>query len=216
MADDWIAPMRRNLSLIFALFLSPGIFSRAQAASAIQTATPHSIPARSITVPTSTSVVGRLLTNVDAAQTKVGDPIDDLTIEDIKSGHDVLVKKGSILNGHVTFIQPYSTKDSRSAIGILFDRVTLKNGEQVVLNLVIQAIAPQRDVNYDTLDHGNGLSGIERELAADGHTDVTTAKVDSLDHKSAGAYGLPGVGLGSRTEKGATFHSWFRHPVAFD
>jgi hypothetical protein len=47
------------------------------------------------------------------------------------------------------------------------------------------------------------LSGIERELAADGHTNVTTAKVDGLNHKSAGAYELPGVGLGTRTDKGS-------------
>jgi hypothetical protein len=116
----------------------------------------NSFPARSITVPTGTSVVGRLLTNVDAAQTKVGDSLERQSIDDIKSGHDVLVKKGSTLNGRVTFVQPYSAKDSRCGVGILFDRVALKNGERVALNLVIQALAPQRDVNYDSLDHGNG------------------------------------------------------------
>jgi hypothetical protein len=182
--------------------LSLGIFGGALAACGIQAAPRQSPPDRSITAPSETSVLGRLLTNLDAAQTKVGDPVDILTIEDIKSGHDVLVKKGSVLNGHVAFVQPYSTKDSRCAVGILFDRVTLKNGEQAALNLVIQALAPQRDVSYDTLDHGNGLSGIEGELAANGHTDVTTAKVDALDHKSKGAYKLPGFAVGTHTDNG--------------
>ena len=161
--------MTRHSTLFPAVLLLWRIVISAQAASVIQAIPAQSIAPRSITVPGDTSVLGRLLTSLDAAQTKVGDPFDIQTIEDIKSGHDVLAKKGSTLNGHVTFVQPYLAKDSRCAIGILFDRITLKNGEQIAFNLVIQALAPQRDVNYGTLDHGNGLSGIEPELAADGH-----------------------------------------------
>jgi hypothetical protein len=162
----------------------------------------QSEPGRSITVPSDTSVIGRLQTNLDAAQAKAGDVVEVQTLEDIKSGHDVLVKKGSTLNGHVTSVQQAAGKNSQCVVAILFDRVTLKNGEQIGLNLGIQAIASQMDVKSDTLMDGRGMAQSGNNAAVAGHTDAMTGSIDGLSHKSAGAYGMPGVTLASQTDNG--------------
>jgi hypothetical protein len=162
----------------------------------------QSEPGRSITVPNDTSVIGRLQTNLDAAQAKVGDAVEVQTLEDIKSGHDVLVKKGSTLNGHVTSVQQFTSNGSQCVIAILFDRVTLKNGEQIGLNLGIQAIASQMDLKSDSLMDGRGMAQNGNSAAVAGHTDAMTGSIDGLSHKSAGTYGMPGVTLASQADNG--------------
>jgi hypothetical protein len=196
-------PMPRNRFLIrtaLSVFLVSGW---AQAMPVEQpNAAAQSEPGRSITVPGDTSVIGRLQTNLDAAQAKVGDAVEVQTMEDIKSGHDVLVKKGSTVNGHVTSVQQASGKNSQCVVAILFDRVTVKNGEQVGLNLGIQAIASQMDIKSDTLMDGRGMAQSGNNAAVAGHTDAMTGSIDGLSHKSAGTYGMPGVTLANQTDNG--------------
>jgi hypothetical protein len=191
---------RFHIRMVLSVFLVSG---SAHAVPLHQPTIPaQSEPGRSITVPSDTSVIGRLQTNLDAAQAKAGDAVEVQTLEDIKSGHDVLVKKGSTLNGHVTSVQQASGKNSQCVIAILFDRVTLKNGEQIGLNLGIQAIASQMDVKSDTLMDGRGMAQSGNNAAVAGHTDAMTGSIDSLSHKSAGTYGMPGVTLASQTDNG--------------
>jgi uncharacterized cupredoxin-like copper-binding protein len=186
-------PMTPFKALVPAALLAMAICGWAQAGLAIQASASgqSTNPARSITVPSDTSVLGKLLTNLDAAQAKAGDAVDVQISEDIKSGHDVLVKKGSTLNGHVSSVQ----QGSKCVIGILFDRVTLKNGDQFSLNLSIQALAPQSDVKSDSLMTGRGMAQNTADATVTGHSGATSGSVDALDHKSTGVYAMPGVSL---------------------
>lgn len=184
--------------LVPAALLAMAICGWAQAGLAIQATGQSANPARSITVPSDISVLGKLLTNLDAAQAKAGDPVDLQISEDVKSGHEVLVKKGSTLNGHVTSVE----QGSKCVIGILFDRVTLKNGEQFNLNLSIQALAPQSDVKSDSLMTGRGMAQNTADATVTGHSGATSGSVDALDHKSTGVYAMPGVSLAIETANG--------------
>jgi hypothetical protein len=183
-----------------AILLTMAISSGARASLAAQSSTSGQPPAaaRSITVPSDTFVLGKLLTNVDASQAKTGDQVDVQTSEDIKSGHDVVVKKGSTLSGHVTSVQ----QGSKCVIGILFDRVTLKKGDELNLNLSIQALAPEPDVRSDTLMTGRGMEQNTADATVTGHTTATTGGVNGLNHKSTGVYGMPGVSLAFETDNG--------------
>lgn len=195
--------MKRYAILIVPVLLALAVYSGSQTAYAGQANAPApSEPAKTITVPGDTSVLGRLLTNLDAAQAKVGDPVEVQILEDIKSGHEVPVKKGSTLNGHITSIQLFTTKDSQCVIAVLFDRVKLKNNEQLGLNLAIQALAPPMDVKMDTLMGGRGFAQTGNDAAVAGRTDAMTGSVDGLSHKSTGAYALPGVSIATQTENG--------------
>jgi hypothetical protein len=183
--------------MVLAMPFSSGIHaSPNQATVSTQTTAPPSAG-----VPANTQVLGKLLSNLDAAQAKVGDPLDVQFTEDIKSGH-TQIKKGSILNGRITSVQPFSSAGSQCVVGILFDRVTLKNGEQLGLSLHIQALAPQSDVKSDTLMDGRGMAGTNQNAIPAGHADAMTGTIDGLSHKSMGVYGMKGVSLANQTEKG--------------
>jgi hypothetical protein len=155
-------------------------------------------PPRSIAIPSGTSVLGKLLTNLDAAQAKAGDPVDVQISEDVKSGHDVLVKKGSTLNGQVTSVQ----QGSKCEVGILFDRVTLKNGDQFNLNVSIQALAPDTDVRSDSLMTGRGMEQNTADATVTGHSESVPGGGKVLDRKSIGVYGMPNVSLAIETDNG--------------
>ena len=176
------------------------VSSATQATTPTQSTSPS--PGKSVNVPNNTQVLGKLLTNIDAGEAKIGDPVDVRINEDIKSGHHVRVKSGSTLNGHITSVQTFSTETSQCVIAILFDRITLMNGEQVGLNLDIQALAPEMDVKTDTLLDARGMRGVEQDALAAGHLDVVSGTIDGLSHESRGVYGLKGISIANQTEKG--------------
>jgi hypothetical protein len=192
--------MTRALVPVPVILVAMAICSWAQQGLATQTSASGQAvtPARSITVPRGTSVLGKLLTNVDSAQAKVGDPVDVQISEDIKSGREVLIKKGSTLNGHVASVQ----QGSKCVVGILFDRVTPKNGDQFSLNLSIQALAPQTDVRSDSLMTGRGMEQNTADATVTGHTEAMPGGGRALDHKSMGVYGMPSVSLAIETDNG--------------
>jgi hypothetical protein len=189
-----------------AVFLAFFIPLETFASSAVQATAPDqntpTLPGKPISVPNNTLVLGKLLTNLDSATAKAGEPVEVRIDEDIKSGHRVRVPKGSILNGHLTSVRPFSTEASQSVIAILFDRITLKNGEQIALNLTIHALAPQMDMKTDTLEDVRGMRGVEQDALAAGHLDTTTGTIDGLSHESRGVYGLKGISIVNQSEKG--------------
>lgn len=79
--------------------------------------------------------------SLDAKKCKPGDPVEARTTQDVKQDGRVVLKKGSRLHGHVTEAQARTKGNSESSLGIVFDSVTAKNGEQVPTHLDIQAIA---------------------------------------------------------------------------
>jgi len=191
----------RNLFPVALLVLvACGLF---QATFALQAAGPGQSAAQqaSINIPSSTSFLAKLSTDLDAAHAKVGDPVEVQILEDVKSGHDVVVKKGSILNGHITLVLPFSS-DSRCEIAILFDRVTSKKGEPVAVSLTIQALAPEMNLRNDTLSDGRGMGGLDANASNVGHQNARTGDVGALSDKSKGVYAMPGVTVGIRTDNG--------------
>jgi hypothetical protein len=52
-----------------------------------------------------------------------------------------VIPKGSKLVGHVTQTSARTNGEAQSAVGIVFDKAILKNGEEVPLNVAIQALA---------------------------------------------------------------------------
>lgn len=79
--------------------------------------------------------------SVDSKSCKPGDQIFARTTQDVKSEGKVVIPKGSRLVGHVTEAKTRAKGESNSALGIAFDHAILKNGQQVEMNTVVQAIA---------------------------------------------------------------------------
>jgi hypothetical protein len=78
---------------------------------------------------------------VDSKKNKPGDSVTAKTTENVKSDGQVVIPKGSKLVGHVTQAKARAKGESESALGIVFDKAILKNGQEVPLNAGIQALA---------------------------------------------------------------------------
>src|SRR3984957_19484988 len=78
---------------------------------------------------------------IDSKKAKPGDPVAAHTTEPKKSNGKTVIPKGSKLVGHVTQASARAKGDSESALGIVFDKAILKNGQEVPLNVAIQALA---------------------------------------------------------------------------
>ena len=140
-------------------------------------------------LPSDTPLLAELLTDLDAATARQGDPVAIKAVEDLKSGHDVLLQKGSILKGHVIGVKTFSSDSPKSLVAILFDPVTLSAGEQHSAAIAIQALAPAEGTRT------------EAELNPAIHAHDVKPTVGYLSHKSSGTYGLPGVSLGYEVTK---------------
>lgn len=140
-------------------------------------------------LPSDTPVLADLLTDLDAATAKQGDPVTAKAVEDLKSGHDLLLQKGSILKGHVIGVKTFSSGSPKSLVAILFDPVTLSAGGQHSAAIAIQALAPAEGTRT------------EAELNPAIHAHDVKPTVGYLSHKSVGTYGMPGVSLGYEVTK---------------
>jgi hypothetical protein len=78
---------------------------------------------------------------LDSKKCKPGDPVNARTSEPAKSDGKTVLPKGTKLVGHVTQASARGQGDSESALGIVFDKAILKNGEEIPVNVAIQAIA---------------------------------------------------------------------------
>jgi hypothetical protein len=78
---------------------------------------------------------------LDSKKCKPGDPVNARTTEAAKSDGQAVFPKGTKLVGHVTQASSRGKGDSESALGIVFDKAVLKNGEEVPVSVTIQAIA---------------------------------------------------------------------------
>jgi hypothetical protein len=75
------------------------------------------------------------------------------TTENVKEGGKTVLPKGTKLVGHVTQASARAKGDAESALAITFDRAILKSGQEVPLNVAIQAMASAQTA-ASTMDSG--------------------------------------------------------------
>jgi type IV secretory pathway VirB10-like protein len=108
---------------------------------------------------------------VDSKKCKPGDAVDAHTTEAVKSEGKTVIPKGSKLVGHVTQASARAKGQAESSLGIVFDKAILKNGQEIPLNVAIQALASAQSsasvagADMDTMGGmgtsaaGSGVSG---------------------------------------------------------
>jgi len=155
-------------------------------------------------VPADTSFVAKLVTPIVISQAKGDDTLEAQTTQDIKQGHDVLLKKGSTLVGHIHSVQTPTAEKPEYYVVMIFDRVKPKNGEQMRFDLVIQALAPESDIDNRSIAEatGTGLQGATRTAGVTGHSSAAQGNINALTTKSTGVYDVAGLQLGDRTSEG--------------
>src|ERR1700730_6678567 len=96
---------------------------------------------------------------VDAKKAKVGDPVSAKTIDDLKTNPPDLATKGCRISGHVAEVTPHQGS-SASTLGIVFDKLVLKDGFEMTLPAKIQAIGfPHSSVEVNDDQTINKMGG---------------------------------------------------------
>jgi hypothetical protein len=73
----------------------------------------------SLKVPADTAFLAKLMTPIAVSQAKGDDTLEAQTAPDIKQGHEVLLKKGATLVGHIHSVQPPTANKPGYDIGSL-------------------------------------------------------------------------------------------------
>lgn len=147
--------------------------SGAQASSDTSASASAQAGHRSVTLSSGTTVNAVLSQPVDAKKNKPGDQVTARTTEAVKSEGKVVIPKGTRLIGHVTQCKERSKEEKESELGIVFDRAILKHGEEISLNVTIQALAAAQSAasasaGADDFAAGAGASAAGAARAAGG------------------------------------------------
>ncbi len=143
---------------------------------------------------------------VDTRKNKPGDQVTARTTQATKSEGKVVVPKGSKLIGHVTECKQRSKEEKESALGIVFDKAILKNGEEVPLNVTIRALAAAQTATAssfgsDDLAAGGGAVGSARASggggALGGVRSTAGAATSVVTNTAANAGGVAGGAVNS-------------------
>jgi hypothetical protein len=86
---------------------------------------------------------------VDAKKAKTGDPVTALLLADVMSKGKIVARHDAKLIGHVTEVQPHSKGNPESRLGIVFDKVMLKDGQELAFHSTLMAIRPPERVQFD-------------------------------------------------------------------
>jgi len=127
----------KSLYLVLITFLVAGV-AFAQTSTAQQNAASASEENASRFVP-GTELRVELEKTVDAKKAKAGDPVLAKTIDELKSGSQVIAPRGAKVIGHVVAAAPHE-KDSPSRLEIAFDKLEVGNGSEIPLKASIQAL----------------------------------------------------------------------------
>jgi len=87
-----------------------------------------------------TTICAVLEKTVDAKKAKAGDAIVAKTTMAVLSHGKVAIASGARIVGHVTSVKAHSKNQAKSQLGMAFDRVVLKGGGEIPLQLTLQAI----------------------------------------------------------------------------
>jgi len=142
---------------------------------------------------------------VDARRNKPGDPVTAKTTEPAKSDGKVVIPKGSKLFGHVTECKQRGKEEKESALGIVFDKAILRNGEEIPLNVTIRALAAAQtaassSIGGDDLSAGGGAVGSARASGGGtlgGVRSTAGAATGAMSNTAANAGGIAGGAVNS-------------------
>jgi hypothetical protein len=103
------------------------------------------------------NVEAELTKGLDAKKAKVGDPVMAKCTKEARGKGDLRIPKNAKLIGHVTEVQERGKGQAQSTLAITFDRAQMKDGREIPVQAVIQAIAapPSMAMESDTTASAN-------------------------------------------------------------
>jgi hypothetical protein len=136
--------------LFLSLFAVPAFALAAMAQdSPQQPAQPPSAQAAPNHFPSGVTLPAELSKSIDSKKAKQGDKVEAKLATDLLSNGKVVVPRDSKLYGHITDAKAHSKESPDAKVTIAFDRIAIKNGQEMPLQASIQAIA--RPLNYNNV-----------------------------------------------------------------
>jgi hypothetical protein len=153
-----------------------------------------------------TIIPAELSKTIDARKVKAGDKIEIKTVVDLLSEGQVVVPKDSKILGHISEAKARSKDSKDSMIGIVVDSLSTKEGGELAIQAVVQAIGRpvEQGSNYSSMAGGPiGSSGASQPSGAAGQP---SSSGGSLDPRSQGVVGLKDLSL-STSDHGSVISS---------
>jgi hypothetical protein len=110
-------------------------------------------------LPAGAPIEAALSKSVDSKKLRPGDPVMAEASESTDQNGKSLIPRGTRIEGHVTQASARGKGDAFSSIGIIFDKAVLKDGQQIPLNVSVQALALSQ--NAATAPNANSGAGME-------------------------------------------------------
>lgn len=173
------------------------------------------------TLAAGTAILAELNSGLDSKKLKAGDAITAHTTEAMKSADArTIMPRGTKLQGHVTQAEARNKGGNASTLGIQFDKATLKDGGEIALNVVIQAIAPRQSTDVPREDDSpTSIGTSQTSPMAGGHAPPPNTGPQSadagvtrgsfpaaagprFDARSQGAVGMKGITLDAQPAEG--------------
>jgi hypothetical protein len=142
-----------------------------------------------------TIIPAELAKAIDAKKVKAGDKIEAKIVVDLLSEGQVMVPKDSKILGHISDVKARSKDSKDSMIGIVFDSLSTKDGGELAIQSVIQAIGRpiEQGSNYSSMAGGPiGSSGASLPSGAAG---PPTSSGGRLNPTSQGVVGMKDLSL---------------------
>ena len=111
------------------------------------------------TLPPGTVLLVELSGRLDAKKCQANDKIEARTVTDVPIPGQAAIRRNAKIVGHITEAKAHSKTSPGSMVGIAFDRIVLKDGREVPLQVMVQAIA--RPLHVPPLESGpDVLAGV--------------------------------------------------------
>jgi hypothetical protein len=179
--------MKNNVfSLLWVILLAVIVFAPGSTA---QTPAPAGQPESQSPVQfaSGTVIPAELSKSVDAKKAKVGDPVEAKTAADMLSNGKIVMPRNTRILGHVTSVKAHSKDSPDSMLGIAFDRLVMKDGSELPLQVSVQAIGSPI----------NAFAG--SSVAGRRDPDAPVGPMGGTGGSSAGGMGAPRTGGASPT-----------------
>jgi len=135
---------------------------------------------------------GTLAASLDSKKKKAGEEVVVKTIGDMHLPDGTVIPRGTKVIGHVTEAKARSGGDPESALGIVFDKVELKD-KTLAITAVIRAVGPPHETQGGGgVDYGSLNQAVQ-------HTSAGTnwGATQGLNGDSVGVQGIKGLELSS-------------------
>lgn len=151
-----------------------------------------------------------LTKSLDSKKLKEGDTVTGRIAADLHMKDGTEIPRGSKVTGHVTEAKARSKGDSQSALGIIFDKISLPDGKNIAIKGEIQAVAPNPNagtqdaggVNYPGMMAGNDSRGASAGTMAPAAPGPPTSQQTGrplLNGQSKGVIGIHNLELGENS-----------------